>query len=63
LVFFRRIIIAATAVVLLTQSGALAQSGKVSRVGLVAVGTPDAGILGPEWRKTLPGAAMSSTLI
>jgi putative ABC transport system substrate-binding protein len=32
--------------VLLLQTGALAQSGKVYRVGLVAVGAPDAGILG-----------------
>jgi ABC-type uncharacterized transport system substrate-binding protein len=48
LVFFRRIIIAVSAIVLLTQSGALAQSGKVYRVGLVAVGAPDAGILGPK---------------
>ena len=31
----------------LLQTGALAQSGKVYRVGLVAVGAPDAGILGP----------------
>jgi putative tryptophan/tyrosine transport system substrate-binding protein len=46
-VFFRRIIIAAAAIVLLTQSGALAQSGKVYHVGLVAVGAPDVGILGP----------------
>ena len=32
---------------LLIQTGALAQSGKVYRVGLVAVGAPDTGILGP----------------
>ncbi len=32
----------------LLQTGALAQSGKVYRVGLVAVGAPDAGILGPK---------------
>ena len=48
MVFFRRIIIAVSAIVLLTQSGALAQSGKVYRVGLVAVGAPDVGILGPK---------------
>ena len=47
MIFFRLIIIAATAIVLLTQFGALAQSGKVYRVGLVAVGAPDTGILGP----------------
>jgi putative ABC transport system substrate-binding protein len=32
----------------LLQTGALAQSGKVYRVGLVAVGAPDTGILGPK---------------
>ena len=42
--FFQRIIIAA--MVLLLQTGALAQSSKVYRVGLVAVGAPDTGILG-----------------
>lgn len=33
---------------LLTQSGALAQSGKIYRVALVAVSAQDAGILGPK---------------
>jgi putative ABC transport system substrate-binding protein len=42
--FFQRIIIAA--MVLPLQTGALAQSSKVYRVGLVAVGAPDTGILG-----------------
>ena len=32
----------------LLQTGALAQSGKVYRVGLVGVGAPDTGILGPK---------------
>jgi putative ABC transport system substrate-binding protein len=34
--------------VLMLQTGALAQSGKVYRLGLVAVGAPDTGILGPK---------------
>ncbi len=42
----RRIVVAAAAMALL-QTGALAQSGKVYRVGLLAVGAPDIGILGP----------------
>jgi putative ABC transport system substrate-binding protein len=42
----RRIAVAAAAMALL-QAGALAQSSKVYRVGLVAVGAPDTGILGP----------------
>ena len=41
----RRIVFAAAAFVLL-QTGALAQSGKVCRVGLVFVGAPETGILG-----------------
>jgi putative ABC transport system substrate-binding protein len=41
----RRIVFAAAAMALL-QAGALAQSGKVYRVGLVHVGVPDTGILG-----------------
>jgi putative tryptophan/tyrosine transport system substrate-binding protein len=47
LVFFRRFIIVSVGVMLLIQTGALAQSGRVYRVGLVAVGAPDSGILGP----------------
>jgi len=43
---FRRIVVVAIAVALL-QTGALAQSGKVYRVGLVGVGAPDSGPLGP----------------
>ena len=42
----RRIVFAAAAFALL-QSAALAQSGKVYRVGLVGVGAPDTGVLGP----------------
>ena len=42
----RRIVLAAAAMALL-QAGALAQSGKVYRVGLVGVGASDIGILGP----------------
>jgi putative ABC transport system substrate-binding protein len=41
---FRRIVIAAAAFAFL-QTGALAQSGRVYRVGLVAAGAPDAGIV------------------
>jgi putative ABC transport system substrate-binding protein len=44
LALFRWIVV--TAAVVLLQTGALAQSGKVYRVGLVAVGAPDTGILG-----------------
>ena len=44
--FVRRIVFVAAAMALL-QTGALAQSGKVYRVGLVGVGAPDTGILGP----------------
>ena len=43
---FLRPFLVAAAMVLLLQTGALAQSGKVYRVGLVAVGAPDTGILG-----------------
>ncbi|HMD63598.1 MAG TPA: ABC transporter substrate-binding protein [Stellaceae bacterium] len=43
----RRTVFAATAIALL-QVGALAQSGKVYRVGLVSVGGPDAGVLGAD---------------
>ena len=39
-------IVAAVATIVLLQTGALAQSGKVYRVGLVGVGAPDTGILG-----------------
>jgi putative tryptophan/tyrosine transport system substrate-binding protein len=39
--------VVATAVLALLPAGALAQSGKVYRVGLAAVGAPDTGILGP----------------
>jgi hypothetical protein len=42
----RRIVVAATAMALL-HAGALAQSGKIYRVGLVGIGAPDTGILGP----------------
>jgi putative ABC transport system substrate-binding protein len=42
---FRSIVFAAAVVLL--QAGALAQSGKVYRVGLVSIGAPDIGILGP----------------
>jgi putative ABC transport system substrate-binding protein len=42
----RRIAVAAAAMALL-QAGALAQSAKIYRVGLVAVGAPDTMILGP----------------
>ena len=42
----RRIVFAAAAFVLV-QTGALAQSGKVYRVGLISVGAPDIMILGP----------------
>src|SRR3984893_15802832 len=42
----RRIAVAAAAMALL-QAGALAQSGKVYRVGLVAGGAPETGVLGP----------------
>jgi putative tryptophan/tyrosine transport system substrate-binding protein len=45
LALLRQIAVAAAALALL-QAGALAQSGKVYRVGLVVVGAPDAGILG-----------------
>jgi putative tryptophan/tyrosine transport system substrate-binding protein len=45
LALLRRIVVAAIAMALL-QAGAFAQSGKVYRVGLVAVGAPDTGILG-----------------
>jgi putative tryptophan/tyrosine transport system substrate-binding protein len=45
LTIFRSIVFAAA--VALLQTGALAQSGKVYRVGLVSVGAPDIGILGP----------------
>ena len=41
-------IVVAAAIVLMLQSGALAQSGRVYRVGLVGVGAPDTGILGPK---------------
>ena len=43
---FQRIVFAAAAVAL-SQAGALAQSSKVYRVGLVGVGAPDTGILSP----------------
>src|SRR4249919_3969275 len=43
--FLRQIVFAAVAMALL-QAGALAQSGKVYRVGLVHVGVHDTGILG-----------------
>jgi ABC-type uncharacterized transport system substrate-binding protein len=46
LTILRRIVFAAAAFALL-QSAALAQSGKVYRVGLVGVGAPDTGVLGP----------------
>jgi putative ABC transport system substrate-binding protein len=46
LAFLRRIVVAAAAMALL-QAGALAQSGKVYRVGLVAGGAPETGVLGP----------------
>jgi putative tryptophan/tyrosine transport system substrate-binding protein len=42
----RHIVLAAAAIAVLP-TGALAQSGKVYRVGLIGVGAPDAGILGP----------------
>jgi putative tryptophan/tyrosine transport system substrate-binding protein len=42
----RHIVVAAAAIAVLP-TGALAQSGKVYRVGLVSVGAPDTGILGP----------------
>ena len=37
----------AAAAIALLQMGALAQSGKMYRVGLISVGAPDSGILGP----------------
>jgi putative tryptophan/tyrosine transport system substrate-binding protein len=43
---FRRIAVAATAMALL-HAGALAQSSKVYRVGLVTAGAPETGVLGP----------------
>ncbi|MGC1888642.1 MAG: hypothetical protein WA709_21555, partial [Stellaceae bacterium] len=46
LMIIRTAIFAAAAIALL-QMGALAQSGKMYRVGLVSVGAPDGGILGP----------------
>jgi len=46
LTILRRIVFAAAAFVLV-QTGALAQSGKVYRVGLISVGAPDIMILGP----------------
>jgi hypothetical protein len=46
LMIIRTAIFAAAAIALL-QMGALAQSGKMHRVGLVSVGAPDSGILGP----------------
>ena len=46
LMILRTAIFAAAAIALL-QIGALAQSGKIHRVGLIAVGAPDTGILGP----------------
>jgi putative ABC transport system substrate-binding protein len=46
LMIMRTAILAAAAIALL-QMGALAQSGKIYRVGLVSVGAPDSGILGP----------------
>jgi putative ABC transport system substrate-binding protein len=46
LALFRWIVVAAAMVLL--QTGALAQSGKVYQVGLVGVGAPDTGILGPK---------------
>ena len=42
----RRIIVAAAAMALL-QAGALAQTGKVYRVGLVTGGAPETGVLSP----------------
>jgi hypothetical protein len=42
-----RCIVFAAAAFALLQSGALAQSGKVYRVGLVGAGAPDVGLLGP----------------
>jgi len=45
LTILRRIVFAAAALALL-QAGALAQSGKVYRVGLVGAGAPDVGLLG-----------------
>jgi putative ABC transport system substrate-binding protein len=46
LALFRWIVV--TAAMVLLQTGALAQSSKVYRVGLVAAGAPDTGILGPK---------------
>src|SRR5260370_1662616 len=46
LIILRGAIFAAAGVGLL-QMGALAQSGKIYRVGLISVGAPDNGILGP----------------
>jgi putative ABC transport system substrate-binding protein len=46
LALFRWIVV--TAAMVLLQTGALAQSGKVYHVGLVGVGAPDTGILGPK---------------
>ena len=42
-----RVIVVLAAALLALQGGALAQAGKVFRVGLVAVGAPDTGVLGP----------------
>jgi putative ABC transport system substrate-binding protein len=42
-----RVIIVLTASLLALQGGALAQAGKVYRVGLVGAGAPDVGLLGP----------------
>jgi putative tryptophan/tyrosine transport system substrate-binding protein len=47
LVFFLRTLVAIIPFVLFTHTGAPAESDKVYRVGLVAVGAPDTGILGP----------------
>ncbi len=46
LMILRRAVLAAAGIALL-QFGALAQSGKMYRVGLVSVSAPDSGILGP----------------
>ena len=46
LMIIRTAIFTAASIALL-QMGALAQSGKMYRIGLVSVGAPDSGILGP----------------
>jgi hypothetical protein len=56
-----RVIVVLIASLLALQGGALAQTSKVYRVGLVGAGAPEFGLLGPAAVDALPSAVTSPT--